>query len=73
MATEAAAGTATDNGTYATTGSNISITSALTGATSSGGYCVQGSTLHLITLDATMNTGPMGGATINKDVILTKP
>ena len=71
--TEAAAGAATDNGTYALTGSNISITSAVTGATSSGGYCVQGSTLHLITLDATMMTGPMGGATINKDVILTKP
>ena len=71
--TEAAAGSANDNGTYAITGSSISITSAVSGATSSGGYCVQGSTLHLITLDATMDTGPMGGATINKDVILTKP
>lgn len=71
--TEVAAGTASDNGTYALTGSNISITSAVSGATSSGGFCVQGSMLHLITLDATMNGGPMGGATINKDVILTKP
>lgn len=71
--TEAASGTADDNGTYALSGSNISVTSAVSGSTSSGGYCVQGSTLHLITLDATMHTGPMGGATINKDVILQKP
>jgi hypothetical protein len=41
----------------------------VTGSTSVGGYCVQGAALHLITVDATMNTGPMGQATIVKDVV----
>jgi hypothetical protein len=61
--------TSADSGTYSTVGSDVVITSAVTGATSSGGYCVQGSTLHLVTVDPTMNTGPMGQPTIAKDVL----
>jgi len=67
--TEAAAGAQNDNGTYAATGSSLSVTSAVSGMTANGGYCVQGSTLHLITPDATLNMGPMGQATIDKDVV----
>jgi hypothetical protein len=70
--TEAALVTNDDNGMYGTTGSNLVITSAVSGQTQTGGYCVQGSTLHLITVDATMHTGPMGGATINKDIVAVK-
>jgi hypothetical protein len=33
------------------------------------GYCVQGSTLHLITVDPSMSTGPGGQATIVKDIV----
>jgi hypothetical protein len=70
--TQSILNTSTDSGTYSTTGSNVVITSAVTGTTNSGGYCIQGSTLHLVTVDPTMNTGPMGQATIAKDVVAQK-
>ena len=69
VCTESILNTSADSGTYSTTGSNVVITSAVSGTTTSGGYCVQGSTLHLVTVDSTMNTGPMGQATIEKDVV----
>ena len=64
--------TSTDSGTYSTTGTDVVLTSAVTGSTNSGGYCVQGSTLHLVTVNPTINTGPMGQATIAKDVVAQK-
>jgi hypothetical protein len=53
-------------GTYTTAGTEMTLTSA-TGGTDGGPYCVQGSTLHLITVDTTM---PM--AKIQSDIVLTK-
>ncbi len=70
--TQAILSTSTDSGTYSTTGTNLVITSAVTGTTTSGGYCVQGSTLHLVTVDPTLNTGPMGQPTIVRDVVAQK-
>jgi hypothetical protein len=70
--TESVVGSTTDNGTYSTTGSVLAINSAVSGSTTTGGYCIQGSTLHLLTVDATMNMGPMGQATIDKDVVAQK-
>jgi len=72
ICTEAALAPNDDHGTYGTTGSNVVVTSAVTSQTTTTGYCVQGSTLHIVTVDATMNGGPMGAATINKDVVATK-
>jgi hypothetical protein len=70
--TETAASVTTDNGTYSAGGTSLSLISALTGNGESGGYCVQGSTLHIITVDTTMNMGPMGQATIDEDITATK-
>jgi hypothetical protein len=49
--------TTTDNGTYQTAGTNVTFTSAVTGATGTAPYCVQGSRLHLVTLDARAANG----------------
>jgi hypothetical protein len=72
VCTELILTTTTDSGTYSTAGSDVYLTSAVTGTSNSGGYCVQGSTLHLITIDPTMNTGPGGQPTIVKDVVAQK-
>jgi hypothetical protein len=61
-----------DSGSYGSAGSNLVLTSTVSGTTSTGGYCVQGSTLHLVTVDATMSTGPGGGPAINQDVVAQK-
>jgi len=61
-----------DTGTYSTTGDIVTITNASAGTAMSGGYCLQGSTLHLVTVDATMNTGPVGQPTIDKDITAQK-
>ena len=53
-------------GTYTTAGTEMMLT-ATTGATDGGPYCVQGSTLHLLSIDSTM---PM--ATIQSDIVLSK-
>jgi len=53
-------------GTYTTTGTDMVLTSA-TGGTDGGPYCVQGSTLHLLTVDTTMAM-----AKIQSDIVLTK-
>jgi hypothetical protein len=58
-----------DSGTYVLSGSNATITSNSTGTPSTNGYCVQGSTIHLITVDPTMSTGPNHQATIVSDVV----
>jgi hypothetical protein len=69
VCTEAALSSKSDNGTYGVAGSTVVVTSAVSGSTSSQPYCVQGSTLHLVNTDPTMNTGPMGQATINSDTV----
>jgi len=53
-------------GTYTTAGTEMMLTSA-TGGTDGGPYCVQGSTIHLLTVDTTMAM-----ATIQSDIVLTK-
>ena len=58
--------TAAETGTYTTAGTEMALTSSA-GATSGGPYCVQGSTLHLLTVDTTM---PM--ATIQSDIVFAK-
>lgn len=70
--TETATSDTVDTGTYSTAASNLALTSASGSGSINGGYCVQGSTLHLITVDTTMNMGPMGQATIDKDITAQK-
>jgi hypothetical protein len=53
------------SGTYGTNGSNLTITSS-TGTTATGSYCVEGTRLHLITLDSTASNG------IGEDVVAEK-
>ncbi len=60
-----------ESGTYTTSGSTLTTTSATSG-TSAQGYCVKDNTLHLVAVDATMNMGPMGQATIEEDTTFTK-
>jgi len=55
-----------ETGTYTTAGTEMALTSAA-GSTSGGPYCVQGSTLHLLTVDTSM---PM--ATIQSDIVFSR-
>jgi hypothetical protein len=57
----------TDNGTYQVTGSNVALTSAVTGTTGTGSYCVQDGRLHIVTL----NAGAANG--IGSDIVGEKP
>ncbi len=63
-----------DYGTYSMGAGHIFLTSSDTGLQSDVGYCIQGggSTIHFITIDPNMHTGPGGGPTIFKDVVATK-
>lgn len=54
-------------GTYATAGTTLTLTATSGGNGDSGAYCVQGSTLHLVTVDMSM---PM--AKITGDIVLNK-
>ena len=54
-------------GTYATAGTTLTLTATSGGNGDSGPYCVQGSSLHLVTVDMSM---PM--AKIVGDIVLTK-
>jgi hypothetical protein len=63
--------TENETGTYTTSGTAIT-TTASGGTVDSGDYCVQGDTIHIVTVDRTMNTGPMGQATILSDVTATR-
>jgi hypothetical protein len=56
----------TDNGSYQTSGTGLTLTSAIDGYPSMTRYCVQGSTLHLLTIDATATTG------IGEDIVLER-
>ncbi len=68
----ASSATTTDSGTYAISGTTVTITSATDGSTSTSGYCIQGNTLHIISLSSTMSAGAMGMATITSDVVAQK-
>jgi hypothetical protein len=57
----------TDNGTYEATGTNVAYTSAVTGTTERGSYCVEGSRVHFVAL----KTGAANS--IASDVVGTKP
>jgi hypothetical protein len=63
-----------DNGTYSVSGTDIVINSAVTGQSAALGYCIQGggSTIHFITVDPNMRTGPGGGPTIFRDIVATR-
>lgn len=67
--TETISDSYTDTGSYSVSGTNINITSSVTGASSAIAYCIQGeSTIHFITVDP--NTiGPGGQPTIVKDIV----
>jgi hypothetical protein len=60
-----------ESGTYTASGTTLSLVSS-DGSTNGGTYCVQGDVLHLVDVDTTMDMGPMGQATIDDDVTLTK-
>jgi hypothetical protein len=56
-----------DNGTYQVTGSNVTYTSAVSGTTGTGAYCIQDARLHFVTLDARAANG------IGSDIVGQKP
>jgi len=58
--------TEAEMGTYTTAGTEMTLTDS-TGSTDGGPYCVQGSTLHLLTVDTTMAM-----AKIQSDMVFTK-
>ncbi|MGA7124463.1 MAG: hypothetical protein WBY94_30455 [Polyangiaceae bacterium] len=61
--------TTSDSGTYSISGTTVTITSANGGTASMEGYCVQGNTLHILSLSSTMSAGAMGMATITSDIV----
>jgi hypothetical protein len=71
--TASASGTAAGGlgsaGTYSTYGTTLTLQSS---STTTGSYCVQGTELHLVSVDSTMNMGPMGMATITSDLVALK-
>ena len=60
-----------ETGTYTTSGTAIT-TTASDGTVETGDYCIQDNTFHVVTVDRTMNTGPMGQATILSDITATR-
>ena len=54
-------------GTYATAGTTLTLTATSGGNGDSGPYCVQGSTLHLVTVDMSMAMAKITG-----DIVLTR-
>ena len=65
-----AAGALGGSGTYSISGTTLTLQSSAT--STMGSYCVQGTELHLVSVDTTMNMGPMGMATIVSDVVALK-
>jgi len=61
-----------ETGSYALSGTAVTLTNSSTATTRTGDYCVQGEELHLTTLDRSMTTGPMGQATITEDIVATR-
>ena len=61
----------TESGTYYTAGTTLS-TIPTSGTQSNDDYCVKGSALHILSVDTTMNMGPMGQATIASDIVAQK-
>ena len=62
----------TDSGTYSTSGTVATLASVSGGGSTGGDYCAQGNELHLLTVDRTMNMGPMGQAIVDEDIVATK-
>jgi len=62
--------TATDNGMYRVSGSNITLSSGVSGATVTMGYCIEGggSTIHLMTVAPT-DVDPSAEPTILRDIV----
>jgi hypothetical protein len=58
----------TNTGTYTRSGTDLNLNTS-TGTTATLGYCVQGRTIHLMSIDPTMHTGPGGQATIARDTV----
>jgi hypothetical protein len=58
------------SGTYSIAGTTLTLQNATT--SDSSDYCVQGTELHFVTVDTTMNMGPMGQATIQADIVALK-
>jgi hypothetical protein len=59
-------------GTYSIYGTSLTLQSSTTSSSTTGSYCVQGTELHLVSVDTTMNMGPMGMASITSDVVALK-
>jgi hypothetical protein len=57
-----------DSGTYTTSGTQL----ATSGTLGSRPYCVKGSDLHLLTVDATAAAGPIGSLVITGDLVATR-
>jgi hypothetical protein len=62
--------TINETGTYSTAGTQIQLSSGTN--VESDSYCVQGSELHVITLQASANMGAMGTMTIASDLVFDK-
>jgi hypothetical protein len=63
--------TTSTSGTWSRAGTSITLMAA-DGTEDGGPYCVQGDQIHLISVDMTMSTGPMGTAKIVADLVGTK-
>jgi hypothetical protein len=58
-----------NSGTYSISGTNLMLQSS---SSTGGSYCAEGTELHLVSVDAYMDMGPMGMATITSDVVALK-
>lgn len=58
-----------ESGTYSTAGTTLSSIPTTTSVQSDDLYCVKGAALHVMSIDMTMNMGPMGQATIEADIV----
>jgi hypothetical protein len=61
-----------ESGTYTTAGTTLTLTSAADGSVDQGGYCINGTTGHLMTLVMSMPMGSMGTMTIDEDTVMVR-
>jgi hypothetical protein len=61
-----------ETGNYTSAGTQLTTTPNDGSGPSTDDYCVQGTQLHVISVDTSMNMGPMGQATISNDIVLTR-
>jgi hypothetical protein len=61
-----------ESGSYATSGTTVTVTSSLDGSMSGGAYCIVGDTGHLVTLGMSIDMGSIGSMTIDEDMVIVR-